>query len=159
MSSESESSSPGEIRGTKQRTRSRDRLSGAQIMFAAILAVGLILAINFSTRLAASRPLNDYYESVEAEIEELKQTQATLIAERDFAQSDAFVEQWARSEGKMVRPGEVLVVPLPLGGTPVPTAPAPQIFVEQETSWPELKNWRLWWSLFFDSDPPDLLES
>jgi hypothetical protein len=131
----------------------RDKLSGAQVMFAAILAIGLILAINFSTRLAASRPLNEYYKGVETELEHLKLVQATLIADRDFAQSDAFVAQWARSSGKMIRPGEILVVPLPVGQ---PAAPIeqPRIFVQQETTRPEPENWRLWWSLFFDSDPP-----
>jgi hypothetical protein len=76
------------------------------------------------------------------------------MAERDFAQSDAFIQQWARSEGKMVRPGEILIVPLALGSTPVPTV-IPEVFVQQETTRPEPENWELWWSLFFDSDPPN----
>jgi len=134
--------------------RKRDHLSGAQIMFAAIIAIGLILAINFSTRLASSRPLNAFYQDVQAEITVLEQTQATLIAERDFVESDAFVEQWARSEGKMVRPGEVLVVPLTTSRGAQPT-PTPQVFVEVETSPPDPEPWELWWSLFFDSAPPE----
>jgi cell division protein FtsB len=135
-------------------SRNSNRLSGAQVTFAAILAIGLILAINFSSRLASARPLNEYYQGVQDEIEALRQEQATLIAERDFAQSDAFIQQWARSEGKMVRPGEILIVPLALGSTPVPTI-IPEVFVEQETTRPEPENWELWWSLFFDSDPPN----
>jgi len=138
----------------RSQVRSRDRLSGAQIMFAAILAIGMILAINFSSRLASARPLNEYYRSVQDEIEALREAQATLMAERDFAQSDAFIQQWARSEGKMVRPGEILIVPLVLGSTPVPTI-IPEVFVQQETTRPEPENWELWWLLFFDSDPPN----
>jgi len=141
-------------RSGRSQARSRDRLSGAQIMFAAILAIGLILAINFSSRLASARPLNEYYQGVQNEIEALREEQATLMAERDFAQSDAFIQQWARSEGKMVRPGEILIVPLALGSTPVPTV-IPEVFVQQETTRPEPENWELWWSLFFDSDPPN----
>lgn len=135
----------------KQRT---NQLSGVQITFAAILAIGLILAVNFSTRLAASRPLRDYYENVEAEIEALQIEQATLIAERDYTRSDAYVEQWARGEGKMVRPGEVLVVPIPVGSSAQST-PIPPIFAESETSPPEPDNWMLWWELFFDTPPPE----
>jgi len=130
------------------------QLSGIQIMFAAILAVGLILAINFSTRLASSRPLQAYYDSVEAEIDALEEEQSTLIAELEFASSDAYVEQWARQEWKMVRPGEVLVIPLAVG-TPVQATPEPTFFVEVDTSPPEPDNWTLWWSLLFDSPPPE----
>ncbi len=141
---------------TQHQNRQRtSQLSGVQIMFAAILAIGLILAINFSTRLTASRPLNEYYENVEAEIEQLRNEQATLIAERDFSQSDAYVEQWAHRNGKMVRPGEYLVIPVPVGRQ-APATPTPVIFVESVTSPSEPEPWTLWWALFFDSPPPSL---
>lgn len=136
-------------------SKSSNNLSGVQIMFAAILAIGLILAINFSTRLAASRPLREYYNNVEQEIERLEMEQATLVAERDFASSEAFVEEWARQSGKMVRPGEILVVPMS-SGVVIQAQPTPQVFVEVETSPPEPEPWTLWWALFFDSDPPEL---
>jgi cell division protein FtsB len=129
------------------------QLSGVQIMFAAILAIGLILAINFSTRITASRPLQEYYHSVQAEIEDLQQEHDALLTERDYALSDAYVEQWARQEGKMVRPGEVLVIPLPVAPQ-VEATPTPQPFIEMQTSPPTPEPWTLWWALFFDSDPP-----
>jgi cell division protein FtsB len=131
----------------------RGQLSGIQIMFAAIMAIGMILAINFSTRLADSRPLRDYYNSVETEIKELENVQATLIAERDYTRSDVYVEQWARRDGKMIRPGEVLVIPIPHSDNAAPT-PTPPAFVAIDTSPPEPQNWTLWWRLFFDGDPP-----
>lgn len=58
----------------------------------------------------------------------------------------------------MVRPGQVLVVPLPAGGTTVDSAAAQAFtgpFVEVETSPPRPENWMLWWNLFFDSPPPE----
>lgn len=131
-------------------------LSSLQIMFAAILAIGLILAINFSTRIASNRSQREIYAQVESEVERLTAEQATLIAERDYVQSDVFVEQWARGEGKMVRAGEVLVVPLvPVDIQAQSTTPLPQSFVEVQTSPPQPKNWMLWWALFFDSPPPN----
>jgi len=129
------------------------QLSGVQIMFAAILAIGLILAINFSARITASRPLQEYYATVQAEIEQLQQEQATLLAELDYAQSDAYVEQWAHGEGKMVRSGEVLVVPIP-AEPQIQVSPTPLPFIQIETSPPTPEPWTLWWSLFFDSSPP-----
>ncbi len=91
------------------------QLSGVQITFAMIIAFGLILAINFSSRIAAGQPLQEAYREVEAEVEQLQAEQATLTTQRDYSQSDAYVEQWARGEGKMIRDGETLVVPVPAG--------------------------------------------
>src|SRR3990172_8720616 len=97
------------------RRRTRNRLSSVQVMFAAILAIGLLLAFTYSSRIAAGQPLEHFSQQVLQEIDQLKQEQAALIAERDYAMSDAYVEAWARDEGKMVRPGEVLVIPVPSG--------------------------------------------
>lgn len=123
-------------------------------MFTAILAIALILAINFSSRIAATQPLQQTYEEVSAEIERLRQEQADLIVERDYVRSDAYVEQWARDEGKMVRPGEVLIVPVP-SSTDVEVAPDDSQIVEVETSAPAPESWRVWWELFFDTPPPE----
>lgn len=145
---------PARRSGRSPASRTRpNQLSGVQIMFAAILAIGLILAINFSTLITESGPLQSNYEAVQAEIDELQRVHEALLAERDYAQSDAFVEQWARQEGKMVRPGEVLVIPLAIAPQGEPT-PTPQPFIEMQTSPPTPEPWTLWWSLFFDSDPP-----
>ncbi len=137
----------------RSRTRRSNQLSGVQVMFAAIVAIGLILGIQFTSRLAAIQPLEDAYNSVQVEIDQLRRDQQALIGERDFAQSDAFVEQWARGEGKMTRPGEVLVVPMPAGGTPVPP-PAAAAPANVNTTPPEADPWTRWWWLFFDSPPP-----
>lgn len=141
---------------TKKRPSARrsGQLSSLQVMFATVLAIGLILAINFSTRIASSRVQRDIYTNVENEVEQLLIERATLVAERDYVQSDAFVDQWARGEGKMVRAGEVLVVPVaPIGERPQIT-PTPQLFTTIQTSPPEPDIWTLWWALFFDEPPP-----
>lgn len=146
-------------RAVQRQNRTRGQLSGVQVMFAAILAIGMVLGISLSSRVASSQPLRVFYDGVETEIAQLRVEQAGLIDERNFAQSDAFVEQWARGDGKMVRPGEILVVPEVVG------ADEPQQvtnnaqnssggFAEVDTTPPEPKPWELWWSLFFDSPPP-----
>ena len=145
-------------RAVQRQNRTRGQLSGVQVMFAAILAIGMVLGISLSSRVASSQPLRAFYDGVETEIAQLQVEQASLIDERNFAQSEAFVEQWARGDGKMVRPGEILVVPEVVG------VDDPQItnnaqnsgggFAEVETTPPEPEPWELWWSLFFDSPPP-----
>jgi cell division protein FtsB len=129
------------------------QLSGVQIMFAAILAIGLFLAIGLSQRITAGQPLQDAYDRVEAEIAVLQHEQAALMATRDYVQSDAFVERWARDEGKMIREGEVLIIPVPSGANVEPT-PIPEPQVPVETTPPDPEPWMLWWALFFDSAPP-----
>lgn len=128
-------------------------INGLQVMFAAILSIGLILGINFSTRIADSQPLQEAYVRVQREIEELEAERVQLLQQRDYVRSDAYVESWARSDGKMVRPGDLLFVPVPgvVAAAPPPT-PVP-LLLEPETS--ARATWTLWWSLFFDSPPPD----
>lgn len=133
--------------------RRNNQLSSVQITFAVILAVGLILAINFSSRIAAGQPLLEAYNRVRSEIAILEAEQARLLAERDYALSNAYVEEWARSSGKMIRPGERLVIPVPAGDIPTPT-PIPVPLVGFETGLREPQPWELWWALFFDTLPP-----
>ncbi len=129
------------------------QLSSVQVMFAAILAIGLLLAINFSSRIAAGQPLQEAYHRVETEIQRLREEQAALIAQRDYVQRDAYVESWARDEGKMVREGEMLVIPVP-AGVSFQTTPVAPLNIPIQTSPPEPETWMLWWSLFFDGEPP-----
>lgn len=142
--------------GKPERKRKRTgQLSGVQIMFAAILAIGLALAINLSSLINSARPLQEKFRQLSDEITRLEREQANLIVERDFARSDAYVESWARNEGKMVRPGDVLVIPVPSGLNLEPT-PVPEFSVAVETTPPEPEAWMLWWALFFDTPPPNL---
>jgi cell division protein FtsB len=143
----------------EKRKRSHQRrtgggLSGVQIMFAAILAIGLILALNFGSRIAESQPLQAAFYSVRDEIVALEQENAALTRERDYVRSDAYVEQWARGEGKMARPGEVLVVPVPLARSAEATPEPEIVFMDVQTTPPEPEPWQVWWALFFDSQPP-----
>jgi cell division protein FtsB len=139
-------------RGKRKRT---GQLSGMQVMFAAILGIGLLLAINFSSRITAGQPLQEAYLRVQAEIEDLKRQQADLIALRDYVRSDAYVEAWARDEGAMIRAGDVLVFPVPATGSQAEPTPVPlQPSVPVETTPPKPEPWQVWWALFFDGPPP-----
>lgn len=131
----------------------QSNLSSVQVTFAAIVAIGLILAINFRNRIAADQSLREVQEKVLQEIDLLRREQADLIQELNFVRSDAFVESWAHDEGKMVREGEVLVIPAPAAILVTQTPEPPTLILE--TTPPQPDNWMLWWSLFFDSDPPE----
>ena len=142
------------VKSPKKKQQS-GQLSGIQVMFAAILAVGMVLGISLSTRIASSQPLHEGLGVIETEIAGLEQEYVFLLSERDYALSEAYVEQWARSDGKMVRQGEILVIPVPLDIQEEQESEQPLNFVESETVEPEPEVWERWWSLFFDSSPPE----
>jgi cell division protein FtsB len=146
------------VKAKRDKPKRTGQLSGTQVMFAAILAIGLLLAINFSSRIAAGQPLQDAYNKVNIEVDQLRKEQADLVRQHDYVQSDAYVSQWARSEGKMVRDGEILVIPVPASGASAQATPeaAPDVLVQ--TTPPEPQGWQLWWSLFFDTPAPHIFQ-
>lgn len=143
---------------TQRKPRRSRQLSSTQVMFAVILAIALMLAVQFSSRINDERNLNQIRNTVEQDIEALREEQAALIRQLDFVQSDAYVEQWAHSEGRMVRDNMVLVIPIPSSDiiqetTSEQIQPIEQI-AQIETTLPEPESWELWWALFFDMQPP-----
>ncbi len=140
-------------RRDQRRRERRQQISSFQIVFVAILAIGLLLTINFSARIRRGQVVNDLKAEVEATITALEEENLELRKERDFVQSDASVVRWAQQEQKMVRPGEILVIPYPGIVTPEPVIrPTPEPRRSDDTE--EVSTWQLWWSLFFDGDPP-----
>lgn len=142
-------------RPARPRRRPRQQIGSLQIAFAALLSIGLLLVINFSGRIARGQQIETERRKLQATIDVLQQERLALLRERDYAADDAYVEQWAHTDGKMVREGEVLVIPVPAAGqstpTPVPTRIPLETRADDE---PDAENWRLWWNLFFDGDPP-----
>ncbi|MCL4237320.1 MAG: hypothetical protein KJ047_03635 [Anaerolineae bacterium] len=137
--------------------RRRERpqqITSLQIVFALILSIGLLLVINFSGRIARGQQMEAERQRMQATIAVLERQKLDLLRTRDYAANDASIEYWAHTEGKMVRDGEVLVIPVP-GYSEAPTpAPPPSIYLPTPAPEPRTPNWRLWWSLFFDDAPP-----
>ncbi len=134
---------------------SRNRGSSLQIVFGSILAITLLLAINFSGRIAAGRQIESKRDDIQKSISTLQAQATALQSQLNYVNSDAFVEQWARREGKMAKSDEVLIVPVPGPMTPEPS-PTPFIPANVDNNQQsETRNWQLWWQLFFDSPPPD----
>jgi len=112
------------------------------VVFAGILVL-MLMVIDFNARLEELNLLRKHEEVISAQATQAIQTQAALQTQLAYAGSDQAVQDWARSEGHYVRPGDQLVIPVGEPGetpsqaespTPTPT-PAP--------------NWQVWWNLFF----------
>ncbi len=129
------------------------RLTSVQVVLAVTLALGLVLTLNFSGRIKLDRDLGRIHAQFQAEIVELQGEQARLFETLEYVKSDAYVETWARDDGKMIREGEVLIVPKSVSGSTSVLAKTTSL-VAFETTEPEPENWQLWWALFFDAPPP-----
>lgn len=117
----------------------------------ALIIIGLVvlasLGVDFNRRMVRLRQLSEQKERVAAQLEGLKRTQRYLETQIAYATSEAAVVRWAYEEGKMVRPGDNPIVPLPpADSTPVPT-PTP---VETMQA---VRNWQVWLWLFVDVEP------
>lgn len=131
-------------------------LSSTQIIFAVVVMIGLMVAINFSSRIVADQNLADIRQKVVDEIDLLKREQAELIHNLSFVSSDEYVAAWARSEGKMILEGEVLIVPVPSNQYLVKEDEVSFVTNDIEINDDrKTEPWRLWWALFFDQPPPE----
>lgn len=126
----------------------RMHLTNWQIILIALIVVGGRLVIDFSQRIVEGQQKASEQRHLEAEIEALLQEQKTLQAAKAYYTSPAFVEAWAHNEGKMVRQGEVLVVPIYKNPEEAVAAAHPQPVNEP------LSPLSVWWTLFFEGSPP-----
>jgi cell division protein FtsB len=125
-------------------------LSNLQIILLALLVVGGRLLIDFSQRILEGQRKVAERQALEAEIERLLAERQALEADKARYGSESYIETWAHDEGKMVRPGERLVVPI-YQDAPQTAADAPST---QNTPSETIPAWRVWWLLFFDGPPP-----
>lgn len=145
----------------RRRTR-RQQISSLQIVFVSMLAIGMLLAINFSARIRRGQQIEELRGQIQATIDIEQTRNAQLRATQAYVASDEAVAEWAHGEGKLVRPGEVLVIPVPGEVTATPPPPDRPVLVDDpapETAERESDPpWELWWGLFFDNPPPEWLE-
>lgn len=120
----------------------RPPLTLTQLAGLILTVIALVVIVDFSQRLAASQRLVDAKNQVGTEVALLETEQAALLTQVAYATTDAAVIAWAHENGRMVQPGEKLVVPL------IPTAP-PTALPPPAALPPPPTNWTLWWDMFF----------
>jgi len=153
----------GNLREQRQQRRRerRQQISSLQIVFVSILAIGLLLAINFSARIRRGQQIDELRNQIQATIDVEQDRNRQLRATQVYVAGDESVAAWAHAEGKLVREGEILVIPVPgeVTATPIPQERPPEVKqLNTEPKPEEEAYWQLWWSLFFDRPPPDWLE-
>jgi hypothetical protein len=113
------------------------------LIFAGILVL-ILMVMDFNARLEQLDLLRKQARIVEAQATQAMQTQLALQTQVAFAGSDEVVNQWARTEGHYIQPGDQPIVPVGVPGATPGEAPSP---TPQPTALP---NWRVWWNLFFE---------
>jgi hypothetical protein len=111
------------------------------------LAVLAFMIMDFNSRVSDLTRLSRDREVVAAQVTEHFATQAALQTQVAYATSEAYVIERSYEQERLVRPGDVLIVPIaPGGSTPVPAsqpAPTPVLY----------SNWQFWYALFFGRQP------
>jgi cell division protein FtsB len=116
-------------------------LSRLWIVFAAV--GGILLLGDLNRRMSDARQLERAAAALQTETSALETQQAQLQTDLASAGSDAQVEEWAHNQARMVRDGEVLVIPLPAEGVVTPTPQAAPSRGDLPGSWD------VWWALLF----------
>ena len=116
-----------------------------RILFGLVAGILILLLADFNSRMAELNRLSEEKSRVAVQATANAATKTVLQEKLAFATSEAAVEKWAYEQGRMVRPGDNLIVPLAVGPQPTPVveAEAPAV-VQSQTPW------EIWMALFFD---------
>ena len=114
-----------------------------RLAFYGIMLLLFLLLMSLSARVNELNQLTEQYQMMNTDVGALRSTNAYLETEIAFAASDAAVDEYAREEGLMVKPGEVLVIPIS------PDNPTPEPEVQEVAAVEVVPNWRIWYQLFF----------
>ena len=125
-------------------------ISGTQFVAIVVLTIAVFLIVDFGRRTTAGYYVSQAEQRLLAEIQAELDRRAELMTHRDYVASDAYVEEWAREQAHMIRPGDqpfFLITPESPQGRVDPI----QSIKPQSSSEP-YPNWYRWWLLFFGQD-------
>lgn len=107
------------------------------------LVVIFFLLMGLSARYNELSKLSDQNNLMQTEVVALRITNSHIETKIGYATSEVAVEEYAREKGYMVKPGEVLIVPL--SSSEVTPTPVQQPIIEIKP----MPNWKIWYELFF----------
>ena len=105
-------------------TPSRTQLAGAVAIVVAAAIVGVI-AWGFAQQLTLAGEMRAEERRLEQAVAAKQARNDELRRQLTYVKSDEYVERWARVEARMVKPGEVAIVPLVAVIEPPQAEPAP----------------------------------
>ncbi len=121
-------------------------VSFTQIITIVVATMAISMIVDFGRKATAGYRIRREELRLEQEIAAEKARHEALLARKRYVQTDEYIEYVAREELKWVRPGETVVVPIPLNRKPLPTPEALSAPPQAESE----SHWQEWWALFFD---------
>jgi cell division protein FtsB len=138
-------------RHEKQRSRT---VTSAQFFVIILITIALAVVLDFGQRAAVSAELQREAQQLERQVATLEAENRALQVQREWVQTDAYVEEWARTEGLMVLNGETPIVPVPASQvqpaeSATPASPSESTPASPEETGETAEHWQEWWALFF----------
>jgi hypothetical protein len=116
-----------------------------RVIIIVLVAIAVLLILDYHSRSALLFKVESQHQLIREEVNQLEQTQQSLLADIEYATSYAYVQQYAREEKHEVQEGDVAIVPVsPYEVTPIPT---PVILPTPHA----VKNWEVWYAIFFEN--------
>jgi cell division protein FtsB len=114
-----------------------------QLTIVILIIIFFFMLLGLNSRLSELFRLSDQQTIMQTKVASLKNTDISLNTQIAIATSDLAVEAWARDQGHMVQPGDMVIIPLQ-------PSSAPQDLSYPPTKTPiPMENWQIWWDLFF----------
>ncbi len=119
------------------------RIDPKKLIVIGAIVLGFFLLMGLFDRLTELASLSRLEKEIQSEVVQYTATVKSLYTQIAYATSEAAVEEWAREQGHMARPGDVLIVPVAPGGA------TPQSIIQPTPTQRQVTNWEVWWALFF----------
>lgn len=108
-----------------------------------LVVLAILILGDLNRRMADARRLEREGAQLESQVAALKAENDRLAYQIEHAEDDELVESWARSEAKLVREGERLIVPVPASSADGRDSGTSDKPFEIPT------NWQVWLELLF----------
>jgi cell division protein FtsB len=103
------------------------------------IIVGILAALfilgDLNRRMEDARRMERDGRALASQVAALEAEAVALQTQMAGVASEAVIESWAHSEGKLVRDGERLIIPIAPPGAPTPGAPTPTPYPEPPSPW------------------------
>jgi len=106
-----------------------------------IIFIGISLIVSLSRDVLRLIRASGQVELAEEKLAEAEQKNRELLGEKDYFNSEEFIEKEARNKLNMAKPGETIVV--------LPQNLAELVGRKEKEVSQEIPNWQKWWGLFF----------
>jgi cell division protein FtsB len=127
----------------------RSRVATLVAAIVVVATAGIILW-GFTQQLVLARQMRDEEKRLTQAVATERARHDELVAQLDYVQSDEYVEEWARTEARMSKSGEIVIVLVDetQETSTEETEPSPSPEPEQQPFWTEV------WELVFGPASP-----